>query len=184
MSSVDVFDPNERCRPNVLCSLCAAVVSRSKLLHRGVGLAFARISKTDKEELYPGYSSLQELVNSSQTGCHLCSLLVHTVPGEDMTAFVSDNRSFGAMQVRIWQPRWIRRKDNPVMRLRQGSIQEHCLIALVSPEFNKLRIVRKFVGVVRTNSRKRSLATRSYDVSRVFYGMVINYSDSYNTYGS
>jgi hypothetical protein len=33
---------------NVLCALCAAVVLRSQLLRRGLGLAFGRIS--DKEE--------------------------------------------------------------------------------------------------------------------------------------
>ena len=85
------------------------------------------------------------------------------------------------MNINIWQPRWIRRKDKPVARLRQGSIQRHCLIALVSPEFNNLRIVQKFVGVVRTNSRKQNLAFKSQDITRVLYGIVVNHWVSYET---
>jgi hypothetical protein len=177
MSSVNVFDPNETCKPNVLCSLCAAIVSRSKLLHRGVALTFVRMFKMDEEEeLYSGYSTVQGLVNSSQTGCHLCSLLVHTIPVEDLKAFLSDNRSFGGMKIKIWQPRQIRRKDYHVKRLWQSSIQRHCLIALLSPKFNNLPRIEKFVGVVRTNSRKRSFVPGALGNSNTLYGMVVNYS--------
>jgi hypothetical protein len=169
--SVEDFDPNQKCQPNILCFLCTKVISKSTLLRRGIGLGFIRITGQDHAEFHLFHAALKDLLDSSRTGCHLCTLLIQTIPKDELKEFVSGARDFGAIQLKVWQPKWMRKKDNPVKRWKLGSVQEHCLIALISPAFNNLRMVHKFVGVVRTHGGERNLNFDPRELTSLIYGM-------------
>jgi len=123
-------------------------------------------------ESYPFHADLKSLI-SSQTGCHLCTLLVQTIPRDEFQDFASGARDFGAMQLKVWQPKWMRKTDTVVKRWKLGSVQRHCLIALLSPEFNKFQIIHKFLGVVRTHGKERNLNFDPKTFSNLIYGALL-----------
>jgi hypothetical protein len=159
MQSIGIqdFDPNQKCQPNIVCSLCKQVISKSALLKRGAGLGFIRIFSKEHKEYYQFHTDLKNLINASEAGCHLCTLLLQTIPKDELKYFVSDARDFGALLLKVWQPKWMSRMDTPVKRWKLGPVQKHCLVALISPVFNNTQFIHKYVGVARTHGRDRNL---------------------------
>jgi hypothetical protein len=121
-------------------------------------LGFIRVPGKEHTEYHLFHSDLQSLINSSQAGCHLCILLLQTIPKDELKDFASGAQDFGVLKLKVWQPKWTSKTDSPVKRWKLGSVQKHCLVALVSPVFNNSQFIHKFVAVARAHGRERNLS--------------------------
>src|SRR5207248_10211096 len=66
---IDADDPeaNASVQEHVLCSQCSDLIGKSRNINRGITFG--------KYEQFSHYPSFQDLKNSAQNSCHLCSLI-------------------------------------------------------------------------------------------------------------
>lgn len=130
-------DTERKSTPNVLCAACKNAVSVSELLKDGV--------RDRADEWHEHYTTRENVVASSQSGCHLCTLLIHrssTNNGSDYKRDTSDPESTSLNKIlRAPPPEWTSSLTSVRMKW-EASRKLHIYESLSPPEQDEILAIR------------------------------------------